>query len=127
MTLSAAHHKALEVSLFSGDGRPDGPSVVHSAPVPLTTLGEGALGVLDAAQVDPGDAALLRAMGLVGGATLRVCRQGSPCIVAVMNPGARVDGGGGHEQCPSCACGGSRIGLAHDLARRVMVRPIGPQ
>jgi hypothetical protein len=102
--------------------------------VALTTLAEGALGVLDATVSDAGDAALLRAMGLFSGALVRVCRQGSPCIVAVMTPAAgvasgttaRLDEAGvdGGDACAGCACGGSRIGLAHELARRVMVRPV---
>lgn len=57
---------------------------------------------------------MLRAMGMKPGAMVRVCRAGEPCIVEVLAP----RGGG------PCGCDCStRIGLAKDLAMRVMVIP----
>lgn len=58
------------------------------------------------------DAGYLRSMGLRPGATLRVTRQGDPCVVEVL--------------CPEgCRCGpATRIGLARDLSRRVRVLPL---
>lgn len=67
------------------------------------------------AQLAADDAAMLRAMGLVPGATFRVCRTGEPCIVAVMHTGATSQ----------CSCGGSRIGLASNLAKQILVRVSG--
>lgn len=67
--------------------------------------------------MDPRDTAMLRAMGLSPAATIRLCRQGEPCILEVLlsevpNPGdgmcARAD----------CRC---RIGLTRYLAERVKV------
>ena len=55
-----------------------------------------------------GDGAILRAMGLTAGAVVRVCRVGEPTIVAVMC----------HR---GCHCASGRIGLARELAGRVMV------
>ncbi|MBL8886228.1 MAG: ferrous iron transport protein A [Phycisphaerales bacterium] len=58
---------------------------------------------------DPGDAALLRAMGLRPGIRVRVVRLGEPTILEVL----------GAEAC-GCACA-SRIGLTKALASRVRV------
>lgn len=83
--------------------------------VALTTLRPGQSGVVCESQLDPSDAAMLRAMGLRPNATIRVCRLGEPCIVEVMT------GGVVREDCgrPDCRC---RIGLARPLAERVRVR-----
>lgn len=63
---------------------------------------------------DPGDAALLRAMGLRPGVRVRVVRLGEPTILEVL----------GAEAC-GCACA-SRIGLTKLLASRVrVVAPAG--
>lgn len=58
---------------------------------------------------DPGDAALLRAMGLRPGIRVKVVRLGEPTILEVL----------GAEAC-GCACS-SRLGLPKDLASRVRV------
>jgi Fe2+ transport system protein FeoA len=58
---------------------------------------------------DPGDAALLRAMGLRPGIRVRVVRLGEPTILEVL----------GAEAC-GCACA-SRIGLTKALASKVRV------
>lgn len=58
--------------------------------------------------LDPGDAALLRAMGLRPASRVRLCRVGEPCVVEIMVGSA------------ACACS-SRIGMARSLAAQVMV------
>jgi hypothetical protein len=69
--------------------------------------------VICESRLAPGDASMLRAMGLCLHATVRMCKAGSPCIVAV----AGVNG--------QCHCGGScRIGLARALAERIFVRAV---
>jgi Fe2+ transport system protein FeoA len=78
--------------------------------VSLASLRQGQTGVIRETQLDPDDAALLKAMGLCTSATVKVVRAGQPCVVAV--------GGAGEN----CACGGTcRIGLARGLAERVLV------
>lgn len=65
--------------------------------------------------LDEKDASMLRAMGLKPNSMVRVCRAGEPCIVEVLTP----RGGG------PCGCDCStRLGLAKDLAQRVMVVPV---
>lgn len=72
------------------------------------------------AQMAPADGALLRAMGLAVSARIRLCRQGEPCIVAVMASGVPCQGDspGGGGVLPCCS---SRIGLARALAHRIFV------
>lgn len=67
-----------------------------------------------ALHVPASDAAALEAMGLVVGAQVRVCRVGQPTIVAVLSG----------DPASGCACGGSRLGLAHDLAAQISVQPL---
>ncbi len=75
------------------------------APVPLTQLTRGQRGRITNAQLDTEDGSMLRAMGLRPDASIQMCRMGEPCIIAL-----------------SGACGGGcRIGLARDIASRVMV------
>ncbi len=83
--------------------------------VALTSLTSGQVGVICETCTEPGDAMLLRAMGLRPNATIRVCRLGEPCIVEVI-PSRAGEG----TQCSrvDCRC---RIGLAYLLAQRVMV------
>lgn len=78
--------------------------------IPLAEAKPGQVGTVAATCRDPGDAALLRAMGLKPNCRIRVCRLGEPCIVEVLG------------------CGGSccRIGLARPLARQVMFSCEGP-
>jgi Fe2+ transport system protein FeoA len=84
--------------------------------VAMTTLQAGQMATVFQTSLDPGDAALLRAMGLRPSARIRICRLGEPCIVEVLS---------GTDSCGrpgGCAC---RIGLARPLAERVMVGQIG--
>ncbi len=69
---------------------------------PLSESRTGESAVLHAAHVDSDDRQLLAAMGLVDRCQLRVCQQGSPCIVEV---------------------GGTRMALARSLADSILVRP----
>jgi alcohol dehydrogenase class IV len=80
----------------------------------LVRLPAGAQGRVVALNVPASDAAALEAMGLVVGALVRVCRVGQPTIVAVLNG----------DPASGCACGGSRLGLAHDLAMQINVQPL---
>lgn len=85
----------------------------------LSELAVGETGVICDAQMDPSDGALLRAMGLAVSARIRLCRQGEPCIVAVMASGGACQGGG--EGAGALPCCSSRIGLARALATRILV------
>jgi len=74
-------------------------------PIPLTQLRRGQLAAVSEAKLSAPDAELLRAMGLRPCSTVRLCRFGSPCIV---------------QLCHSCGSS-CRIGLARDLAERIVV------
>lgn len=75
--------------------------------IPLTQLPRGQRATVNAADLDEQDGKMLRAMGLRPDASIQMCRLGEPCIVSL-----------------SGACGGGcRIGLAKDIASRVMVTP----
>lgn len=88
---------------------------VQVSPVSLYSLGTGRIARVCEHCLNESDAAMLRAMGMKPGASVRVCRTGEPCIVEVLAP----SGGG------PCGCDCStRIGLAKDLATRVMVVPV---
>lgn len=77
---------------------------------PLDSMKPGEISHVAALGVDdPGDAALLRAMGLRPGIRVKVVRLGEPTILEVL----------GAEAC-GCACS-SRIGLTKALASRVRV------
>ena len=71
----------------------------------LAQLKPGQTGTVLNSQLDPDDAAMLRAMGLCANAQIKLCSPGQPCIVSVL---------GAH----GCCC---RIGLAPSLAQRVVV------
>jgi Fe2+ transport system protein FeoA len=87
--------------------------------IPLTQLRPGQTGVVCESKLSTSDAQLLRAMGLCDHATVRLCRAGEPCIVAV----GGVRGLGPNPK--DCTCGGScRIGLARPLAERIFVTPL---
>lgn len=74
--------------------------------IPLTQLSRGQSGRILCTQADPDDCSMLRAMGLRPDASVQMCRLGEPCIVSL-----------------SGACGGGcRIGLAKDIASRVMIQ-----
>lgn len=81
------------------------PTIKIGIPVPLTQLARGQRGRITNAQFDTEDGSMLRAMGLRPDASIQMCRMGEPCIVAL---------------CGICG-GGCRIGLARDIASRVMV------
>lgn len=71
--------------------------------------------------LDEDDRKILRAMGLHKDCTLRMCRAGEPCIVAVLGLTGTATGVGDGRQA---AAGGSgcRIGLARPLAERIVVQ-----
>jgi len=73
--------------------------------IPLTQLTRGQSGrvQIDGAATD--EVKMLRAMGLRPNASVTMCRLGEPCIISL-----------------SGACGGGcRIGLAKEIAGRVMI------
>ncbi|MHA7813786.1 MAG: FeoA family protein [Phycisphaerales bacterium] len=77
------------------------------ASIPLTHLARGQRATVNTAQLDDQDSKMIRAMGLRPDASVQMCRLGEPCIVSL-----------------SGACGGGcRIGLAKDIASRVLVTP----
>ena len=83
---------------------------IQPAAVPLTDLKPGDRGVVcETKAVAADDADLIRAMGLREDCTLRVCRTGSPCIVALETPSG----------------GGCRIGLSRDVAGSIMITVAG--
>ncbi len=75
---------------------------IESKSIPMTQLMRGQTGRIDCTQSHPDECSMLRAMGLRPDASVQMCRLGEPCIVSL-----------------SGAC---RIGLAKDIASRVMVR-----
>tara|TARA_E500000318_G_scaffold5598_1_gene5690 strand:- start:14851 stop:15138 length:288 start_codon:yes stop_codon:yes gene_type:complete len=75
--------------------------------IPLSQLSRGQRATVNTAELDEQDTKMLRAMGLRPDASIQMCRLGEPCIVSL-----------------SGACGGGcRIGLAKDIASRVLVTP----
>ncbi len=74
--------------------------------LPVIELRRGERAQVQSTEMPAADAELLRAMGLREGAQIRVCRMGHPCIVELCD-----------ERCGT----GCRIGIAQDLAARVMV------
>jgi hypothetical protein len=73
--------------------------------ISLHQLRPGQSGKVRTSDLPDADVALLGAMGLCCNATVRMCRAGEPCIVAVMT--------GGRASC--------RIGLAKPLAERIQI------
>ena len=75
--------------------------------IPLTQLTRGQRATVDSSTLDEHDGSVLRAMGLRPDASIQMCRLGEPCIISL-----------------SGACGGGcRIGLAKEIASRVLVTP----
>jgi Fe2+ transport system protein FeoA len=72
-------------------------------PIPLSQLRAGDWATVSTADLRCDECELLSAMGLTEQCKLRVCKIGEPCIVQVNS---------------------TRLGLARDLARRILVRPI---
>jgi Fe2+ transport system protein FeoA len=96
---------------LSNTGGNTGPTSRDAHPsLALTALRVGETAVILSANVDPADAAYLRAMGLRPHATVRVCRLGEPCIVEILACGMQM--------CGQCGC---RIGLSRAIADRVAV------
>lgn len=76
-----------------------------SRPIPLSQLTRGQSGRVQIEGAATDEVKMLRAMGLRPNASVTMCRFGEPCIVTL-----------------SGACGGGcRIGLAKEIAGRVMV------
>ena len=74
--------------------------------VPLTQLRQGQRAIVDCSELTDlpeGDRCLLHAMGMHHECEVRVCRQGTPCIV-------QIDA--------------TRLGISGDVARRILVTPI---
>lgn len=72
--------------------------------IPLSQLRDGDCGTVCECDLQGNDGALLRAMGLCPNARVRLCRGGGRMIVAV-------------------GTGESRIGLARELADKILVAP----
>lgn len=71
-------------------------------PVPLSQLTEGSRGRLLSTELEGRDREILSALGFATGCRFRICRAGDPWIVQVKS---------------------TRIGLANEVARRVLVLP----
>ena len=70
--------------------------------IPLTSLAIGASARLHDSRLAAEDRDTLRALGLTDGATLRVCKQGEPCVVQVR---------------------ATRIGITRRVAQAIFVEP----
>jgi Fe2+ transport system protein FeoA len=92
-------------------------SVTATEPVtnemPLTRWREGQIAQVARLDLEPGEAMMLRAMGLRPGCLVRLSKVGNPSVVEVIS---------GHTCRCHCRC---RIGLARDVASRVMLRAEG--
>ncbi len=96
--------KAFEPTPSHGDSFPR-----HSfrpGDVTLSELPAGAEGTLSSDRLCPEDRTLLNAIGLTEQSSVRVCRQGEPCIVEVHT---------------------TRVGLAKEIARQLWVSPSDSQ
>ena len=92
------------VQVSSASERPD-PGAADCPAVALTSLRRGQCGVILATQLEAGEAAMLRAMGLRPKIRVKLCRVGEPFIV---------------ELC--CGPGvGARVALHRVLAERIMI------
>lgn len=98
-------HLEMSLSTASMQTDPATHKTVRKA-IPLTQLTRGQRGRIMQEDAPTPDSSMLRAMGLRPDASIQMCRLGEPCIVSL-----------------SGACGGGcRIGLAKDIASRVMVQ-----
>ena len=86
------------------------PTVPDASPkpvrIPLTQLRQGQRAIVDCSELTDlpeGDRCLLHAMGMHHECEVRVCREGTPCIV-------QIDA--------------TRLGISGDVARRILVTPI---
>ena len=80
------------------------------AQISLAQLRPGESGVVCSATLEPAEAELLAAMGLMRETRVTMCRPGEPCIIAVSTgrPGSAVN----------CSC---RLGIARPLAKKIFV------
>ncbi len=85
--------------------------------LPLAKLKVGQCGTIQEKRIHEQDQALLRAMGLSCNASVTLCRQGEPCIVAVTTGGA-AGGRLGEASPPGASC---RIGLTRELSEKIFV------
>jgi len=99
----AVHARQDVTHMAAQANAPNTPTQVCCRRVRLSELRRGEVGRIAGADVDAGDAAYLRALGLHPETQVRMCSCGDMCIVA-----------------PGC-CGGSRIGLARGLAQQIEV------
>lgn len=74
-----------------------------SQPVSLEQLTVGTLARFHATDLDPEACHQLRSLGLTSDCQLRLCKKGEPCIVQIRS---------------------TRIGLSHEVARRIFVMPL---
>ena len=77
-------------------------AVDTSASIPLTDLPVDAQAQLRVSELDNHSRALLRALGLIDGSNLRVCKQGEPFIIQVR---------------------ATRIGMSRRVAAALLVEP----
>lgn len=77
---------------------------------PLTAWSAGEIAQVARLDLEPSEASMLRAMGLRPGALVRLSKVGNPSVVEVIS---------GHTCRCHCRC---RIGLAKDVAARVVLR-----
>ena len=78
---------------------------VANSPVALSALRTGRTGRLHEARLDDQSIGLLRALGLSGSESFRLCKAGEPCILQV---------------------GGTRIGVSKMVASQIYVIPDPP-
>lgn len=86
--------------------------------LPLARLKVGQCGTIQEKRLDEPDKAVLRAMGLSCNASVTLCRQGEPCIVAITTEGAA---GGRLGEAGGARDGGCRIGLTRELSEKIFV------
>ncbi|MEK6701427.1 MAG: ferrous iron transport protein A [Planctomycetota bacterium] len=91
--------------LTSAQRPPDAPGLFS-----LDAARVGGIYIVERVDLEAADAAMLRAMGLRGGAMIRVCRVGEPTVAEVIS---------GHTCRCQCRC---RIGIARGLARRITLK-----
>lgn len=77
---------------------------------PLTQWAAGEIAQVVRLELEPNEASMLRAMGLRPGSLVRLSKVGNPSVVEVIS---------GHTCRCHCRC---RIGLAKDVATRVVLR-----
>lgn len=100
---NGANQEGKPTGLNTGEG------CCEQVKLPVTQMSRDQIGRVCDTCMDVRDAAMLRAMGLRPNARVRVVRLGEPCIIEVMGLNPATGG---------CGC---RIGLAKELAKRVMV------